>query len=71
MPDFSRERSCTGKVRHATRRSARKHARGLNQRQRKTGKYRVAAYRCDYCGGYHVGHQFDGTVREARRKECA
>ncbi len=53
-----RRKRCTGKKRHETIRAAMAFARspGLN------------AYKCNFCGGYHVGH-VPRKIRKIRYKE--
>lgn len=50
-----RRRSCDGKIRHADQREALDHIAGLNRRKGFQGS--MNAYRCDFCGGWHVGHR--------------
>jgi hypothetical protein len=45
------------KVRHATRRLAEKHPESV----RKRNGERLHAYVCNYCGGWHVGHNYKAT----------
>jgi hypothetical protein len=49
-----RERSCDGKVRHATEAAARTAAEQVTH---------LVAYRCRYCSGWHLGHQSKRSVR--------
>lgn len=44
--------TCSRKVRHPSRKPARRAARAL----RKTGKVGANAYYCSRCGGWHVGN---------------
>lgn len=46
-------RMCGDKVRHLTGRGARKLARQMRRR----GDVQMGAYRCEYCGFWHIGHQ--------------
>jgi hypothetical protein len=48
-----RRRQCEGKVRHETLPDALRHSRSLSAHE---GGSRIAAYRCQFCGGFHVGH---------------
>ena len=63
MPTKHCER--TGKVIFEDRRSA---ERALNNRKGKANGYGVAAYRCPYCGKFHIGHS-RGTGRKRRSAE--
>jgi hypothetical protein len=47
-----RRKSCEGKVRYATVEEARKRLRGG-----------MNAYRCKFCGGYHIGHRPGTTAK--------
>lgn len=47
-----RRRSCGSKQRHPSIAQAYAHALSL---RKKTGEV-VRPYRCDFCGGFHVGH---------------
>jgi len=47
-----RRRSCTSKYRHETAEAAWSEARRLTRR---SGGRRYNAYKCEFCGGYHVG----------------
>ena len=52
-------RMCAGKVRHETREAAEQHAQEINRPHgRRTRK--AEPYRCDCCGGYHVGRRHQG-----------
>ena len=53
-----RRRSCKGKVRHLTADAASAAIHHLNMRKGWQG--RMNAYRCPFCGGYHVGHARKG-----------
>ncbi len=53
IPLFSKERSCTGKVRYKRYSDADKAAARVLKR---TGEV-VRAYRCDYCEKIHIGHE--------------
>lgn len=61
-----KEKSCTGKIRHGSQRQARDHARELQV----TGEPWVMAYRCRYCGGWHVGHAPE-KLRQKLKKRVA
>ena len=49
-----RRRSCQSKVRHATPDAAQGAIRRLHAQKGYQG--RLDAYRCRFCGGFHVGH---------------
>lgn len=49
-----RRRACKGKVRHASIEAAQAHVGALN---RTKGYKPMDAYRCQFCGGYHVGQR--------------
>ncbi len=55
-----RRKQCTGKVTHATMQAAEEAARASSRKF----KTRLSAYKCRFCGGYHVGH----TPAKLRRK---
>ena len=57
-----RRRACTQKMKHETRRSAQGHADRLPG---PPGTY--APYRCDFCGGWHVGRPRRKGRRHRRR----
>jgi hypothetical protein len=46
-------RSCDGKLPHPTKDAAEDEVRRLIARG---GSRRIAAYRCKWCGGWHIGH---------------
>lgn len=58
--DRSEARSCGNKQRHATWAEAEEHALGIIEfnieRNRAQRSSRLHAYRCEYCGFWHVGH---------------
>lgn len=58
--DRSEERACGNKIKHETWRDAEEHVRGIIEhnieREREHRSSRLHAYRCDYCGFWHVGH---------------
>lgn len=57
-----RRRSCKSKVRHATVEAGQHAIRQLNRARGYQG--RLDVYRCQFCGGFHVGHSkrvVDGT----------
>ncbi len=62
--ELRRQSSCEGKERFATlelaRRVARRHG-GFGKTRRKR-----QAYRCDFCGGWHVG----SPIKVSRRMRC-
>ncbi len=58
----SRARSCTGKVAHASKEQALGHAIGLRRRLGALPRD-SHAYRCRFCGSWHVGH------RQRRRRK--
>lgn len=47
-----RRKSCKGKVRH----TCLEHAHAALRALRKVDEDRMSAYRCQFCGGFHVGH---------------
>jgi hypothetical protein len=49
-----RRNACTGKVRHESAENAQARIRQI--RAANPGTPRLNAYRCQFCGGYHVGH---------------
>ena len=49
-----RRKACTGKVRHASQGAAVYAARMLRQKNLEMGV--LHAYRCQFCGGFHIGH---------------
>lgn len=49
-----RRKACTGKIRHADALAAFAHIRALFRSKGYQGH--LNAYRCGFCGGYHVGH---------------
>lgn len=49
-----RRRACTGKQRHADEQGAQAHVRSLYAK----GIAGRRAYRCKFCGGYHVGREW-------------
>jgi len=49
-----RRRSCTGKVRHTSQANA-EVARRVMVRAGRAAPGTLNAYRCSFCGGYHVG----------------
>ena len=57
---FALLRGCQGKVRHASRHAARRHADGLRDDT-------LNAYYCTLCGGYHVGHRGKPSSAEPRQ----
>lgn len=59
----SPETSCIPKARYHTRALARRQAKHLS---RKEGE-RIAAYRCRYCKGYHVGHMYPQKARKDKK----
>ncbi len=46
--------SCDGKIQHATEGAAWRHITGINRRN---PQGRLHAYRCNFCGKWHVGHE--------------
>jgi hypothetical protein len=57
-----RRKACGSKVRHATRHAAVKHIRSLKTTTP------MNAYFCDFCHGFHIGHQPGGSaVNRGRR----
>lgn len=56
-----RRNKCEGKVRYATREEAIGAACALRRIEKKTG-WQAQAYRCSFCGGFHVGH--GGRIEE-------
>lgn len=49
-----RRRACSRKIRHETEAAARGHIGQLHKRKGWQGH--MNAYRCSFCGGWHVGH---------------
>ena len=47
-----RRKSCKGKVKHKSRIDAIK----AMTKTRQKGESRMHAYRCKFCGGWHIGH---------------
>ena len=59
-----RRRACTGKTRHASAAAAYGCLRSMIRGQRaEPGS--LNAYRCNFCGGYHVGHRKGSGLRAA------
>lgn len=54
QPTRTKGRSCDGKERHDTREAAKGNIARLAKRGAAFG--RLEAYRCDFCGSWHVGH---------------
>jgi len=52
-----RRHACAGKIRHASLGDAEAHVRRLVE---KDGA-RMKAYRCGFCGAFHVGHVPEGS----------
>lgn len=61
--DLDRARSCDGKVQHPTREAA--YVAMLRFIKAGASHRGLAAYRCRYCGGFHVGHRSKPRVRRA------
>lgn len=59
-----RRRACDGKVRHETSWEARKAIRDLNRKRGYQGP--MNAYKCKFCGGFHVGHSTRYTLAHLR-----
>ncbi|MGR7002417.1 hypothetical protein ACU686_37745 [Yinghuangia aomiensis] len=49
---MTKNRGCTGKIRHETRAAADKHLGFL----RRIGGVRMQVCKCNHCHGWHVGH---------------
>ncbi|GAB3863390.1 hypothetical protein GCM10028801_30900 [Nocardioides maradonensis] len=54
---FNYESTCSGKVRHSSRKEA-KHVARTNH-----PGVRLQAYLCDFCGTWHLGHPPSAVVR--------
>lgn len=50
--------SCAGKIRHDSEAKAWRHINGIMRRRGADGK--MNAYRCKYCGFWHIGHARKG-----------
>lgn len=50
-----RRSACDGKIRHETRQAAVSHRNGLYRRKGEHGTMDI--YRCQFCGGWHIGHK--------------
>jgi hypothetical protein len=61
--DWLRWRSCTSKHRHNLKAEADLAA---HRTPKKNGR-RAKAYRCEYCPGWHVGHDFSAREKRPRR----
>jgi hypothetical protein len=61
----TKRQACEGKVRHASKREAVAHVRRKIRLGALASTLRV--YRCDHCGGYHVGHYRPGKRPTTRR----
>ena len=59
-----RRKSCTGKKRYPSRKEA------MDSRDRVFKEYRIRldAYKCDFCGGWHIGHGSRGRRYRKREK---
>lgn len=57
-----RRASCEGKIRHATPGEARAHA--LHMREQ-TQNNAYGFYKCQFCGGWHVGRRNRDMIRSA------
>ena len=55
-------RSCSRKLRYATKHIAHQVA----KKARKKSGQEIREYRCDFCGGFHIGH-----VPASKRKEAS
>lgn len=55
LPDwFTKMRECDGKKRYESEEPAKQHA--LKLRKAEKG-HNATAYKCEHCGGWHVGHK--------------
>jgi hypothetical protein len=61
--DWLRWRSCTSKQTHNLKAEAELSAK---RTPKKNGR-RAQAYKCEFCQGYHVGHDFSSRERRPRR----
>lgn len=61
-------RKCVGKVRHETRDDAKKAVRTLVE-NRNVNRSSLNIYRCDQCGGFHVGNTYGGGRRQRGRQQ--
>lgn len=62
-----RRKACEGKVRYKSSKSAHNEA---MRRSRMTG-HRLNSYRCEFCGGHHIGHmpyKIKQRIAASRRK---
>lgn len=59
-----RRRQCTGKVRHSTTENAMAARRAI-MRQGRAAPGSLNVYRCEFCGGHHVGHRKGSGLRAA------
>lgn len=50
-----RRSACDGKIRHETLQGAASHRNGLYHRKGEQGTLDI--YRCQFCGGWHIGHK--------------
>lgn len=57
--DFYRFRSCSGKVKHATREAAEAIAERQTKKWKLTEPVKLVAYRCEFCHQFHTGRQYD------------
>lgn len=56
MTDLTRQRSCTGKHHYRTRATATAGLTWLISQGRRPAN-RLHAYKCEWCGGWHLGHK--------------
>lgn len=56
----------SGKIRHATRDDAHAHIVSLKRDGKRSGE--TTAYKCDACGGWHVGRRIKSRLNAEKRK---
>lgn len=62
-------KQCEGKVRHTSLGAAWKHAESLRTRNLKREYLSTRPYKCEFCGGFHIGHRMKRMRQaEVRRK---
>ena len=57
-----RRASCEGKIRHPSPKEARQHAYRLRA---ETGTKNYGFYKCQFCGGWHVGRRDNKLIKSA------
>ncbi len=71
-PAFRAAVQCDGKIKHSSEADARKAAASMKHSKKRRGKDRplLNAYKCDLCGGYHLG-RVDALRRRSERRRGA